>query len=144
MISLLLFQKGDFIGRDALQKQKDHGIHQKFVQFLLDDFDVHADLWPWGGEPVYRNGEFVGQITTCSYGFTLDQMVCLGYVSDFDQQGKPQVKKFMNKWVMEKDAHYEVDIAGRKYSAKAGIYTPKLAMSSFEASFIPVPVQPHK
>ncbi|XP_041376900.1 pyruvate dehydrogenase phosphatase regulatory subunit, mitochondrial-like isoform X2 [Gigantopelta aegis] len=133
--------KGDFIGRDALQQQKDHGIHQKFVQFLLDDFDVHSDLWPWGGEPIYRNGKYVGQTTTCGYGFTLDQMVCLGYVSDFDEDGKPQLKKYMNKWVMEKDAQYEIDIAGRKYTAKAGIYTPKLAMSSFEASFIPVPVQ---
>ncbi|XP_041375941.1 pyruvate dehydrogenase phosphatase regulatory subunit, mitochondrial-like isoform X2 [Gigantopelta aegis] len=133
--------KGDFIGRNALQQQKTHGIHQKFVQFLLDDFDVHGDLWPWGGEPIYRNGKYVGLTTTCSYGFTLDQMVCLGYVSDFDEDGKPQLKKYMNKWVMEKDAQYEIDIAGRKYTAKAGIYTPKLAMSSFEASFIPVPVQ---
>ncbi len=121
-------------------EQKELGIKKKFVQFLLDDFDVNSDLWPWGGEPVYRNGVFAGVTTTCGYGFTLDRMVCLGYVSDFDEEGNPRLKKNMNKFIMEKDAHYQIDIAGKKYTAKAGIYTPKLAMSTVEPSFIPVPV----
>ncbi|XP_046549851.1 pyruvate dehydrogenase phosphatase regulatory subunit, mitochondrial-like isoform X1 [Haliotis rubra] len=132
-------EKGDFIGREALKEQKENGIKKKFVQFLLEDFDVNRDLWPWGGEPVYRNGVFAGVTTTCGYGFTLDRMVCLGYVSDFDDDGNPKLKKNMNKFVMEKDAHYQIDIGGKRYSAKAGIYTPKLAMSTVEPSSIPVP-----
>ncbi|XP_046549840.1 pyruvate dehydrogenase phosphatase regulatory subunit, mitochondrial-like [Haliotis rubra] len=133
-------EKGDFIGREALKEQKENGIKKKFVQFLLEDFDVNRDLWPWGGEPVYRNGVFAGVTTTCGYGFTLDRMVCLGYVSEYDEDGNPKLKKNMNKFVMEKDAHYQIDIGGKRYSAKAGIYTPKLAMSTVEPSFIPVPV----
>lgn len=45
---------GNFIGHGTLLKQRDLGIRRKLVQLLLDDHDVDKDLWPWGGEPIYR------------------------------------------------------------------------------------------
>ena len=50
---------------------------KRFVHFQLENYDVNLDLWPWGGEPIYRNGQFAGLTTTCGYGFALDRMVCL-------------------------------------------------------------------
>ncbi|XP_019629569.1 PREDICTED: uncharacterized protein LOC109473878 [Branchiostoma belcheri] len=51
---MLCFQESeedgvDFIGRSALLKQKQEGVRQKFVMFLLDNHDLENDLWPWGG-----------------------------------------------------------------------------------------------
>jgi hypothetical protein len=34
---------------------------------------------PWSGEPIYRNGEFCGFVTSTAYGFTLGKQVgCIG------------------------------------------------------------------
>ena len=58
----------EFLGKEALLQQQEVGLKRRFTQFLLDDFDVHQDIWPWGGEPIYRDGKFVGMTTTCGYG----------------------------------------------------------------------------
>lgn len=32
--------------------------------FVLDGMDLNKDVWAWGNEPLYRNGEFVGTVTS--------------------------------------------------------------------------------
>ena len=54
------FGKGDFIGRSRLLEQKESGIHRRMVQFQVRTFKMDRDSWPWQGEAVYRNGEYVG------------------------------------------------------------------------------------
>ena len=54
IICMHLLQVGNFIGHGALLTQRNQGIRRKLVQFLLDDHDVDKDLWPWGGEAIYR------------------------------------------------------------------------------------------
>lgn len=72
----LKLQKGvDFIGRDALLKQREEGVKRMYVQLLLEDHDFETDLWPWGSEPIYRNGKYVGVVTTAGYGFTFKKQV---------------------------------------------------------------------
>lgn len=132
-------QKGDFIGKDALLQQREGGVKQKLVHFLLEDHSIDTDLWPWGGEPIYRNGEYVGETTSSGYGYTLEQMLCLGFVSKFDENGTPVIMKNINEFILDKNAKYEIDIAGRRFPAKVGIYTPKSALAISEPSFIPVP-----
>lgn len=46
-----------------------------YIQLLLDDHDMETDIWPWGGEPIYRNGKQVGLCTTTGYGFTFKKQV---------------------------------------------------------------------
>lgn len=73
---LVFLQKNiDFIGRDALMKQKEEGVKRMYIQLLLEDHDLETDLWPWGGEPIYRNGKQVGVCTTTGYGFTFKKQV---------------------------------------------------------------------
>ncbi|CAF4435085.1 unnamed protein product, partial [Adineta steineri] len=70
----------EFVGKAALIKQKSEGIQKRFIQFLLEDHDIDRDPWPWSGEPIYRNGEFCGYVTSTAYGFTLGKQLCLVYV----------------------------------------------------------------
>merc|ERR1712228_1143195 len=46
----------------------------------LENHDKDRDIWPWGGEAVYRNGEWAGVVSSTAYGFTLRKMVALGFV----------------------------------------------------------------
>jgi pyruvate dehydrogenase phosphatase regulatory subunit len=66
----------EFIGRDALLRQRETGAKRLYVQLVLDDHDHRVDAWPWGGEPIYRNGQFVGVTTTTGYGYSLRNLVC--------------------------------------------------------------------
>ena len=77
--------KESFIGKDALLKQKKEGNHQRLVQFHLEEgeeFNKEEDIWPWSGESIYRDGKFVGSVTSSAYGFTLNKMVAPGFVQN--------------------------------------------------------------
>ncbi|XP_043501503.1 pyruvate dehydrogenase phosphatase regulatory subunit, mitochondrial [Polistes fuscatus] len=117
------FDKGvNFIGRDALLKQREEGVKRKYVQLLLNDHDLEFDTWCWGGEPIYRNGKYCGMTTTTGYGFTFRKQVCLGFVQNFDSKGQPQ--EVTNEYILSGD--YEVDVAGIKFHAKCHLHSPNL------------------
>ncbi|XP_014279894.1 pyruvate dehydrogenase phosphatase regulatory subunit, mitochondrial isoform X1 [Halyomorpha halys] len=116
------FDKGEFIGRSALLKQQEEGVNRMYVQLLLEDHDEETDIWPWGGEPIYRNGKYVGATTTTGYGFTFKQQVCLGFIMNLDEKGNKQ--KVTSDYVLSGD--YEVDVGGRLYSAKVNLHSPNL------------------
>lgn len=140
IILFLFLQKPDFIGKEALLKQKQEGVSKKFCQFLIEGFDIDKDIWPQGGEPIYRNNQFVGFTTSSAYGFTLGNFVCLGMIHHRDSNGNPVITKRINDFILDRSAEYEIDVAGKRYKAKVGIYTPKMAYkSSDRPTFIPVP-----
>ncbi|MCH8884666.1 MAG: GcvT family protein, partial [SAR324 cluster bacterium] len=66
-----------FIGRDALLRQKEQRLTRRLVQFALED---PAPLL-YHNEPIYRDGEIVGHITSGNYGHTLGRAIGLGYVN---------------------------------------------------------------
>ncbi|KAL3275748.1 hypothetical protein HHI36_020494 [Cryptolaemus montrouzieri] len=113
----------NFIGRDALLKQRDEGIKRKYVQLILnDDFCSETDPWPWGGEPIYRNGKYVGTCTTTGYGYTFKRQVCLGFIQDIGPNGES--REVTNEYVM--NGEYEVDISGIRFPAKVNVHSPIL------------------
>ncbi|CAL7940333.1 unnamed protein product [Xylocopa violacea] len=112
----------DFIGKDALLKQREEGVKRKYVQLLLNDHDSELDTWCWGSEPIFRNGKYCGMTTTTGYGFTFKKQVCLGFVQNIDSQGCPQ--EVTNEYILSGD--YEVDVAGIKYPAKCHLHSPNL------------------
>jgi len=120
----------DFIGKEALLQQKEEGVHRRFVQLLLETHDMHLDAWPQGWEPIYRNGQYAGLTTTTAYGYTLGCQVLLGYLCNFD--AKMQKLIVDPGWVTDKNANYEVMIAGKKYPAKVNLHSPKIPMLSSE------------
>jgi len=112
----------DFIGKQALLKQKEIGVQKKFLQLILKDHDKYSDPWPFKGEPIFRNGKFAGVVTSGAFGYSLDSQVLMGYVMDIDPATGE--KRFMkdNSFVNGKDANWEVQIAGKKFQAKASTY----------------------
>jgi len=67
----------DFIGRDALSRQRDAGaLRKRLLQFLLHD----PDAMLYHHEPILKDGAIVGHLTSGNYGHTLGGSVGLGYV----------------------------------------------------------------
>lgn len=113
----------DFLGKEALLKQKEKGVTRRYVQLLLKDHDPDYDPWPWGGEPILFEDRCIGMTSTTCYGFTLGGQVCLGFVENKDENGVPQV--LTNDFILKNE--FYVDIAGHKFVARANIHSPSLA-----------------
>jgi 4-methylaminobutanoate oxidase (formaldehyde-forming) len=67
----------DFIGRDALLRQKANGkLTKRLLQFALED----PEPLLYHNEPIYRDGELVGHTTSANYGHHLGRAIAMGYV----------------------------------------------------------------
>lgn len=100
----------DFIGKDALQKQRASGVKRRLAAFIVED----PAAMLWGGERIFRDGKLIGATTSGYYGFTLGRAFALGYVRheeaiapDFITSGK-----------------YTIDFAGKQYLATATLKPP--------------------
>jgi dimethylglycine dehydrogenase len=69
--------KGDFIGKAALERQLAQGVPHRFVTL-----EVHGvtDADPLGNEPLYVGGVLAGRATAGYYGHVLGKSLALGYV----------------------------------------------------------------
>ena len=99
---------GGFIGRDALLRRKEAGLKYRMIQFLLDD----PEPMLFGGEVIYRDGVDVGHLMSGGYGHTLGGAVGVGPV---ENNGETVTNEYVTS------GKYEIDIAGRRYSAKASL-----------------------
>lgn len=68
--------KGDFIGRDALLRQRENGLARELA-CLAVDVDG-AD--PHGFEPVLLGGSPIGYVTSGGYGHVLETTLALAYL----------------------------------------------------------------
>lgn len=78
--TLTLSQDIDFIGKEALLRQREHGVTKRYVQLIIENHDIDNDPWPCGGEPIYLGETCVGATTSTGYGFTLEKQVCFLYL----------------------------------------------------------------
>ena len=107
-------KQGGFIGRETLLRKKEEGTKQRLVQFLLSD----PEKMLYHNEPVYRDGEIAGYLTSGMYGHTLGGAVGLGYI------GNP---KGVNAAYVN-EGTYEIEVAGTRVAATASLrpmYDPK-------------------
>ena len=105
--------KPDFIGRDAVLRKKDEGVKARMLQFKLTD----AEPLLYHNEPILRNGEVVGHLTSGNYGHTLGGAMGLGYVPC---KGESPSDVLANS--------YEIEVAGTRIPAEASLrpmYDPK-------------------
>jgi heterotetrameric sarcosine oxidase gamma subunit len=96
---------GGFVGRDALCRQREEGVRRRLVQLVLDDPEPLA----YRAEPIWRDGELVGTVTSAMFGHTLGRCVCLGYVERPDGPAT-------DEWVA--GGRYEVEIAWERVPAR--------------------------
>lgn len=67
--------KGDFVGRDALVKQKAEGVKRKLVPLTLT-----GEAVIYGGEAVWHTDRVVSRVRSGGYGYTIGKNIALCYV----------------------------------------------------------------
>lgn len=108
--AVALDRKGDFIGREALLRQREAGISRRLLSFTLDD----PEPLLFHNEPVYQEGKVVGRMTSGGYGHTLGRAVGLGYLEGergLDARDLAAIR-------------YEIEIAGERVPATAYLHAP--------------------
>ncbi|HVI90259.1 MAG TPA: aminomethyltransferase family protein, partial [Dongiaceae bacterium] len=97
-----------FIGQEAVEQQKATGTPKKrLVQFLMQD----AQVLLYHNEPIYMDGRLTGFITSANYAHTLGAAIGMGYVTH-ESGVTPELIA---------NARFEIDVAGKKYIAKASL-----------------------
>lgn len=105
--------KPDFIGKAAVLQRKETGPKSRMVQFKLTD----PEPLLYHNEPLLRDGEIVGYISSGNYGHTLGAAIGMGYVP-CEGESAAQVLA----------SSYEIDVMGTRVKAEASLkpmYDPK-------------------
>ena len=105
-----------FIGRDALLRQKEAGVTRRIVQFAMED----PEPLLYHNEPIWRDGQIVGYLTSGNYGHHLGRAIGLGYVN------APEGETVDKNWLT--DGRYEIEVACERFPATASLrplYDPK-------------------
>jgi glycine cleavage system T protein len=106
-------EKPDFIGRDAVLRKKETGLEQRLVQFKLKD----SEPLMYHNEPILRNGENVGYLSSGGYGHHVGAAIGMGYVPCKGES----VAELLN-------STFEIDVMGTRVKAEAQLkpfYDPK-------------------
>ena len=98
--------KPDFIGRKAVLEKKEAGLDMRMVQFKLTD----PEPLLYHNEPVLRDGEIVGYLSSGSYGHHLGAAMGLGYVPC---KGESVADVLAST--------YEIDVMGTRVKAEASL-----------------------
>ncbi|QEX15568.1 FAD-dependent oxidoreductase [Hypericibacter terrae] len=107
----LRFDKaGGFIGRDALlRKREEGGRTRRLMSFVFDDPDIFAHHH----EPIYRNGERCGSLSSASFGHSLGRTVALGWIKG---------GALADGAILED--RFEIEVAGRRHAATPHVKAP--------------------
>jgi aminomethyltransferase len=98
--------KSEFIGKEAIAKQKAEGIKQKIVGIELTDKAI-----PRHGYDVLFNGYKIGEVTTGYHTISTDKSVCMALIaSEYSKIGTEvdiQIRKKTFKGIVTKKKFYE-------------------------------------
>ena len=98
--------KPEFIGRDAVLRKKDEGLQNRLLQFRLTD----PEPLLYHAEPILRDGEVVGYLSSGNYGHALGGAIGLGYVPC---AGEAPAEVLASA--------YEIEVAGARVQAEASL-----------------------
>jgi glycine cleavage system T protein len=98
----------DFIGREALLRQKERGIRRRLTGFKL----VQDEPLLYHNEPIWRDGRIVGRVTSGMFGHTIGRPLALGYVENPDGIASPE-------WI--RAGRYELEIAAQRFPVEASL-----------------------
>src|SRR5690606_17052338 len=103
------YDKGvDFIGRDALLKQKAKGtLTKRMVQFALED----PEPLLYHNEPIYLDGKLAGYTSWANYGHHFGRAIAMGYVNHPDGVTADLIE----------NAKFELEVAGERLPARASL-----------------------
>ena len=98
--------KPDFIGRDAVLQKREAGLQTRMIQFRLTD----PEPLLYHHEPILRDGEIVGYLSSGAYGHHLGGAVGMGYVPCAGESAEQVLA-----------STYEIDVAGTRVRAEASL-----------------------
>ncbi|WP_210877753.1 GcvT family protein [Roseovarius autotrophicus] len=98
--------KPAFIGRDAVLRKRETGLERRLVQFRLTE----PEPMLYHNEPVLRDGEIVGHLTSGAYGHHLGAAIGMGYVPCPGESAEQVLA-----------SRYEIDVAGSRVRAEASL-----------------------
>ena len=98
--------KPEFIGRDAVLRKKETGLEARLLQFRLTD----PEPLLYHNEPILRDGEIVGYLSSGAYGHHLGGAMGLGYVPCTGETAAQVLA-----------SRYEIDVAGTRVMAEASL-----------------------
>ncbi len=105
------FDKGvDFIGREALVRQREAGIKKRLAMFVLDD----PEPLLLGDEPIYRDGVIVGYTTSGNYSHVLGRSIAMGYLEN-PEGATPS-------WI--RAGSYQIEAATERFAASVRLSSP--------------------
>ena len=105
--------KPDFVGRAAVLEKKEAGLERRLVQFKLTD----PEPLLYHNEPILRDGEIVGYLTSGGYGHHLGAAIGMGYVPCAGESAAELLA-----------SGYAIEIAGVRVAAEVSLrpmYDPK-------------------
>lgn len=105
--------KPAFIGRDAVLRKRETGLERRLLQFRLSD----PKPLLYHNEPILRDGQIVGYLSSGAYGHHLGGAIGMGYVPCTGETAQQVLA-----------STYEIDVAGTRVTAEASLkpmYDPK-------------------
>ncbi|HLS18883.1 MAG TPA: glycine cleavage T C-terminal barrel domain-containing protein, partial [Paracoccaceae bacterium] len=104
---------GNFLGREAVLAKREQGLSRRLLQFRLKD----PEPLLYHGEPILRDGEMVGYLTSGNYGHHLGAAIGMGYVPCQGESAEEVL-----------GSTYQIEIAGARFDAEASLkplYDPR-------------------
>ena len=98
--------KPAFIGREAVLAKKEAGLQRRLMQFRLTD----PEPLLYHNEPVLRDGQIVGYLSSGAYGHHLGGAIGMGYVPCAGETAAQVLA-----------SRYEIDVAGTRVVAEAAL-----------------------
>ncbi|MFQ5933138.1 MAG: FAD-dependent oxidoreductase [Dehalococcoidia bacterium] len=89
-------KKGDFLGREALEKFKAEGLSRKLCCITLDD----PNMVVMGKEPILDSDKVLGYATSANYGYSVGRGIVYGYLPmEYASEGtKVEVEYFGQRY----------------------------------------------
>lgn len=99
---------GGFIGREALLAEREKGARRHIASLVFDD----PDAVPLHDEPVFVDGEAVGQVTSAGWSYDAGRAVALALVA-------------LPRGTLAAGTQVEVEIACARFTANASLTPPR-------------------
>jgi len=100
----------EFIGREALRRAPRGDLAKRLLIFTFPA----TELFAWGGEPILRDGEPVGELTSVGYSAALGRMVGMGFVHSEQPERADRVLA----------SRYEIEVSGSRVPTQAMLNAP--------------------
>jgi glycine cleavage system T protein len=99
---------GGFVGREALLRQRQNGLRRRLVSLALE----RTDRLLYHNEPIWRDGQLVGRISSAMFAHTVGAALGLGYLAS---AGAP----LSDEWIAT--GRYEVEVAMERVPARVSL-----------------------